>query len=93
MPVADANDAKLVALRRDMDRLNDRLFELLEERIRLAGQIAARKRALSLPIHDPGRESDEVAAVQRRVGDLDPAAGERILRVIIEETRKAQGAR
>ena len=91
--MVDAEDAQLVALRREMDGLNERLFALLEERVRLAAAIGDRKRVLSLPIHDPIRESAEVEATRATIGDLDPEARERILRVVLEETRRAQGSR
>lgn len=75
-----------------MDRLNERLFDLLDERVRLAARIAERKRGLGLPILDPAREADEVAAARARDGALSPDARDRILRAVLEETRRAQAA-
>lgn len=91
--MTDPEDPELVALRQQMDGLNVRLFELLEARVRLAADIALRKRVLSLPIFDPQRERAEVDAARATRGELDPDARERILRIVLEETRRAQGRR
>ena len=49
--------AELDDLRAEMDVLNERLRDLLQERARLAARIADHKHARALPMADPAREA------------------------------------
>ena len=70
---ADAGDpaARLVAVRDEIERIDRALIALIAERVRLAREVGAAKRALAMPILDPARE----AAVVRRAGTLAREAG------------------
>lgn len=62
---------ELEELRGAIEAVDDRLIELLAERVRLARRVGVAKRAAGLPTLDPQRE----AAVVRRAGEQARAAG------------------
>ncbi len=54
----------LAQLRADIDELDRRLIELLEQRMDIAGSIAAYKSAHGLPVLDAGREAEKLSTVR-----------------------------
>ena len=60
----DANE-KIDQLRRDIDRVDRRLVELLRLRLSLVLDVAAVKRAAGIAIYDPARERAIVERVER----------------------------
>ena len=46
-------------IRRDITRTDDEIAKLFEKRMQLASQVAAYKKANSLPIYDPNRDQEE----------------------------------
>lgn len=77
--------------RQQIDQLDERLVELLNERAQLALQIGREKRARGLPVHDPEREAQilgRLCALNR--GPLSEDAIRRILAQILEESRRLQ---
>jgi len=90
-PVSNATVAPpraLVALRERIDALDDRIIDLLAERIRIAHEVAAVKRAHGIPARLP----DRIQAVMERCAaaggarGLDPRYVGELWSVIIEET-------
>jgi len=74
--------------REEIDAIDRRLVELLNQRARSAHQIGMRKRELQLPVFDPEREKEifKKLLLQNR-GPLPNSSIQAIFRAIIEETR------
>lgn len=66
-----APEAELLRLRAEIERVDRTLIARIAERVALARQVGAAKRALGMPTLDPARE----AAVVRRAGMLAREAG------------------
>jgi chorismate mutase-like protein len=93
MTPEEAQD-KLTECRAQIDVLDLRLLELLNERARVVTIIGEVKRQTSLPIYEPKREED----VFRNVlggnrGPLSPSAVRRLFERIIDEMRTLQRER
>ena len=85
------HDATLADLRARIDEINERLCRVLAERARLAAKIAAAKRALGRPIHDPEREREQLRAVRDLTLDgVESDTLARIFETVLEESRRAQ---
>jgi len=65
---------QLDELRTEIDALNDRLLQLLNERAAVAGRIRDRKRALGRPVYDPERELKMIAGLVQRSRGPFPSA-------------------
>lgn len=79
----------VAALRAQVDRVDARLAELLNERAGLARELRQAKRALGLPALDPRREEEVFArAAAAAQAPLDPAAMRRIFEAILRESRR-----
>jgi chorismate mutase/prephenate dehydratase len=80
-PPSRPADPQLLALRREIDAIDERLLELLEARAQTVNQAFARKRAASLPLHDPEREQQVLgrleAAQAARANPAFPVSGVR----------------
>ncbi len=79
--------------RRQIDQIDERLLELLNERAALALQIGREKRARGLAVHSPERE----AQILQRLcalngGPLDERAIREVFSKIFEEFRRLQEA-
>jgi chorismate mutase len=80
----------LARQRARMDRLNLRLRDLLQQRARLAIDIACWKAARGLPVADPARERAMLAAMLESPGPgFERPALQRLLRAILRESRAA----
>jgi chorismate mutase len=81
----------LDALRAEIDRLDERLVELLSARAACALEIGRVKQAAGLPVYQPGREAEVLAHVQRvNPGPLDDGAMRRLFERIIDEARRLE---
>jgi chorismate mutase len=77
--------------RAQIDRLDDLLLRLLNQRAQLGTELLGLKRAAGLPICDPARELEVICrARESNVGPLDDEAVENIFRRIVHETRRAE---
>jgi 3-deoxy-7-phosphoheptulonate synthase len=91
-PVAPADAGERIdGYRRRIDRLDEALVQLLNERARLARRIGSSKKTAGLPVRSPEREEE----VLRRVAALaqGPLSGEGlapVFRAIMEATRNLQ---
>jgi chorismate mutase/prephenate dehydratase len=84
-------DNNISERRAEIDRLDDELLRLLNQRAELGSKLLALKRSAGLPICDPNRELEVLCrARQSNPGPLDGRAVENIFRRIIAETRRAE---
>lgn len=78
-------------LRRQIDALDERLVQLLNERAACALAIGRLKEERGLPVYQPARESEVLAHVRsRNAGPLDGAAITRLFERIIDEARRLE---
>jgi chorismate mutase len=90
----DADGLALDAVRAEIERVDEAIVFLIDERLRLARRIGELKRTAGLRVLDPSRE----AAVVRRAGalarerGLDDEAVREVFWRLIEMARTAQGA-
>ncbi|GMV15800.1 MAG: chorismate mutase [Polyangiaceae bacterium] len=81
----------LSELRDQIDRIDDRLLELLAERVRVALRIGELKNEGGLPVYDPERErSIYLRLCQRAMAPLTPDVVRRVFERIVDETRWAE---
>ena len=81
----------LVLCREEIDRLDVRLVELLNQRTMIVERIGRIKRELHLPIYEPNREDEVFANVLgHNHGPLPGDAAKRIFERIIDEMRAVQ---
>jgi chorismate mutase len=77
--------------RRKIDEIDRKLVELLNERSRCAIEIGHLKRTASLPLYQPDREREVLAAVERaNPGPLPDTAIRRLFERILDEARSVE---
>jgi chorismate mutase len=77
--------------RNEIDRIDEQLVRLLNERSKCAIELGRIKRERGLPIYSPGRESDVIAHVTGiNNGPLEPDAVRRLFERIIDESRSLE---
>src|SRR4051812_426509 len=81
-------------LRRRIDGIDDKMQDLLIERMEIVGRVAASKRSAGgVPAHQPAREAEMLRRlVSRNHGGLPPASLVRIWRELLAATTRAQGS-
>ena len=85
---------RLTECRDDIDEVDIRILELLNERTSIVEEIGRIKRGLDLPIYEPKREEDVFRNVTDHNGGPLPAeAVKRIFERIIDEMRTVQRIR
>ena len=79
-------------LRRDIDRVDEVLVRLLNERARCVCEVGRLKKALGVEIYQPDREKDVIRHVQEVAceGPLGPEAIGRLFERIIDEARRLE---
>ena len=83
--------ATIAALRRQIDRLDDRMLALLNRRARLVQAIGAAKSMTRTPVYAPGREKDVLARlVDGNRGPLTGAHVGAIFREVISASRSLE---
>lgn len=88
-----ADSVELDAVRAEIERVDEAIVFLIDERLRLARRVGQLKRTAGLRVLDPGRE----AAVVRRAGTLardrglDDEAIREVFWRLIDMARTAQG--
>jgi chorismate mutase len=89
-----AETVELAAMRAEIERVDEAIVFLIDERLRLARRVGELKRTAGLRVLDPSRE----AAVVRRAGalardrGLDDEAVREVFWRLIEMARSAQGS-
>ena len=82
---------RLDDLRRQIDALDERLVELLNERAACALEIGHEKKLAGLEVYQPSREAEVLGHVQRiNMGPLDDEAMKRLFERIIDEARRLE---
>jgi chorismate mutase len=82
---------KLADCRRQIDQLDLKIVDLLNERTAIVHEIGRIKRQFSMPIYEPKREDQVFENVtSRNQGPLDAEALKRIFERIIDEMRTIQ---
>ena len=83
--------ARLDALRREIDAIDEKLVTLLSERAECALQIGHEKKLAGMEVYQPSREVEVLDHVQRiNTGPLDDAAMKRLFERIIDEARRLE---
>lgn len=87
----EAHATDLQRLRDAIDRVDEVLVRLLNQRVKYAIEIGAIKKELGLPIYSPDREKEVLTNVERwSEGPLDPERARRLFERIIDESRRAE---
>ena len=78
-------------LREDIDRVDEVLVRLLNERARVAVEIGRVKQEQGIDVYQPEREKQVLAhAEEVNAGPLDPSAVRRLFERIIDESRRVE---
>jgi chorismate mutase len=79
-------------IRDAIDRVDEVLVRLLNQRVKYAIEIGTVKRQLGLPIYAPEREKEVLSNVERWAGDgpIDPVTLRRLFERIIDEARRIE---
>jgi chorismate mutase/prephenate dehydratase len=82
-------EESLAACRQQIDTLDQRIVELIQERARVVAQVGDIKREAHLPVTVPGREQQVIEKAQElsKRGPLPAEAVGRIYQKLIEEMR------
>ena len=84
-------EAELKRLREAIDRVDEVLVKLLNQRAKYAVEIGEIKGLLALPIYSPEREKHVLQQVETASrGPLDGAALRRLFERIIDESRRVE---
>jgi chorismate mutase/prephenate dehydratase len=80
---------RLTACRQEIDSIDQRLVQLIQERARVVQEVGSIKREAHLPVTDKGREQlvIEKAEELAKAGPLPPEAVGRIYQKLVEEMR------
>ena len=85
---------RLADCRREIDAVDVRILELLNQRTRVVEEIGRIKRSLAMPIYEPRREDQVFRNVtENNQGPLPADAVKRIFERIIDEMRRVQQLR
>jgi chorismate mutase len=83
--------ARLAAVRRRIDRLDEHLLRLINQRARMALQIGRIKKRRKWPVYDARREAFVLRHVTRRNrGPLSPRAVQHVFQAILCECRRRE---
>ena len=75
----------------EIDRLDEKLVDLLNQRSECCIEIGRIKRERGLPIYSPARETQVLEhVVSRNGGPLEPEAIQRLFERIIDESRRIE---
>ncbi|MEM2907708.1 MAG: chorismate mutase [Candidatus Hadarchaeales archaeon] len=86
------SEERLKALRREIDRIDEQLIDLLAQRLKLANDVLAIKRKLGKEVRDEARERAVISLARERAKErgLDPSFAEWVMRLTISQTAGAQ---
>ena len=83
--------SELARLREAIDRVDEVIVKLLNQRAKYAIEIGELKGVLELPIYVPEREKEVLHHVEEtNAGPLDPSAVRRLFERIIDESRRVE---
>ena len=82
---------ELVRLREAIDKVDEVLVRLLNQRAKYAVEAGHVKGVMRIPVYSPDREKEVLANVERwSEGPLEPAAVRRLFERIIDESRRVE---
>ncbi len=85
------SESELAALRDAIDAVDQRLLELIAERVRLVLEVGEYKAARDLPVYDPERERLLIARLTELAPTpLEPETVRRIFERVIDESRRLE---
>ena len=89
------SEKKLQGFRQEIDRIDEQIFSLLAQRLKLADDLAALKRKLKLEVRDEARERAIITRARGRAKKegLDPTFVESVMRLVIAHMGGAQRER
>jgi len=88
---APERDSELTRLRDAIDRVDEVIVRLLNQRAKYAIEIGELKATLGLPVYAPEREKDVLHHVERTSdGPLDGSTVRRLFERIIDESRRVK---
>jgi chorismate mutase len=88
---AHDSQLELTRLRDAIDRVDEVIVRLLNQRVKYAIEIGEMKGNLGLPIYAPEREREVLQHVERvSEGPLDPVTVRRLFERIIDESRRVE---
>ena len=91
--MANALSGKIEHWRNEIDRVDEDLLRLFNERAHYAIEIGLEKRSLGLPFEAPEREAAIVRAmIEQNHGPLDADAIRRLFEAVIAESQVAEQA-
>lgn len=86
-----ASHKDLCQKRKQIDRLDAKLLQLINQRARVASEVALIKKSRGLAVYDRQREREVLDRLSRQnPGPVDPQGLVRIFRSIMRESRKLQ---
>lgn len=87
----DRAPRELTRLREAIDRVDEVLVRLLNQRAKYAIEIGSIKGVMKLPVYSPAREKQVLENVERwSEGPLDPGSMRRLFERIIDESRRIE---
>ena len=82
---------KLTAVRREIDRVDEKMLRLVSKRARLALKIGRIKKRKKWPVYDPKREAFVLRGVeQANRGPLSDTAVRKIFQTILNQCRRRE---
>ena len=85
------DEEKIAAIRREIDRIDGELLELINQRVEHGLRIGEIKKANGWPVYVPERETEVLTQLKsRNPGPLGGGAVERIFQEIIAQTRSME---
>ncbi len=79
---------QLQELRKEIDRIDSELLELIQRRMHIVGEVAEYKRANQLPVFAPERENEVLNRLAEKVADPNHISGIKLLYGIIMDLNK-----
>lgn len=90
-PVSEEIAVEMDRLRDAIDRVDEVIVKLLNQRARYAVEIGRVKKEADLPIYSPQREKEVLGNVEKwSEGPLEPATMRRLFERIIDESRRVE---
>lgn len=91
MAAEQRSQARLAQVRRQIDRLDEALLRLINQRARLALEIGRIKKRRKWPVYDAGREAFVLRHVlQANAGPLAAGAVRHVFQAILSECRRRE---
>ncbi|HEU5073573.1 MAG TPA: chorismate mutase [Polyangiaceae bacterium] len=84
-------DAEFLAMRREIDALDEQILELVAARIRIVLKVGDYKRARGMHVYDPERERQLLERIARTAKPpLDAETARRIFERLVDESRRIE---